>query len=377
MDRRKPGTGSKVEIAPGVWRLFEPGGDDLVTGKRHRPSHTFYGDEDAADRELDRLCALAGHGDGTSSELWEFIEGFYLPAIQPPELKRRTVDSYTDWLTRYVKPAAIARKRMDRLTRLDFVLWMKSVKAQVKNKQTQLHIYSALSAVLGRAVRWGLIEENLLRKAVDAPVPDLHYPVVLSEDEANDYLDAFEGHELEPLVVLQIAAGLRPEEVQAVEWRHIDFEDASVFIELTRQQRKGEVWTDNTKSRESKRPVPLPEWAIERLRRHRGIGRVVGELTPNQIRWRYKSHALKSGLPWCPMENLRHTHATIGVERGITDADMAARLGHTSVKMVRERYVKRRVMRARRAAEVIEGFRRPSQTEPQAVSEPSGATGNP
>lgn len=351
--------GSKVEVEPGKWRLYVSAGPDPVTGKRARPSKIFYGSDRESDLELARMVASTGRRGTNAVSLWEFIHGMYLPALEPPELRRRTVDEYRAKLERYVKPSPIASMKLDRLDGYALTSWMRGVKQQVLNKQSQLHIYRALSAALGKAVEWNLVQENVLTRAVKAPVPDEHTPYVLTEDELNAYLDAFDGHVVEPVVVLATAGGLRPSEIYGLDWSDIDFDARMVTVDKTLHERSTQVWYEDTKSRTSRRRVRLSQWAIEALRPHRGIGPVIGALKPTQVAYRYRKHVQASdGLPWCTIENLRHTHATIITERGTPIEDVAGRLGHSTPRMSRERYVKRRETRDDRASAVMEEVRR-------------------
>lgn len=367
MTEKRRAVGSKTEVEPGKWRLFVSAGADPLTGKRARPTRTFYGTDREAELELARMVAMTGRRGTKAATLWEFINNMYLPAIEPPELRRRTVDEYRAKLERYVKPSAIATMKLDRLDGYAMTSWMRGVKQQVPNKQTQLHIYRALSAALGKAVEWGLLQENVLTRAVKAPVPDEYVPYVLTEDEANDYLDAFSGHQVEPVVVLAIAGGFRPSEIYALDWTDIDFDTGEVTVDKTLHERSKKVWYEETKSRTSKRVVTLPDWALDALKPHRGIGPVIGSLKPTQVAYRYKQMVDGTdGLTWCTIENLRHTHATILAERGTAIEDVAGRLGHSTTRMAKERYVKRRVTRDQRAAAQMDGMRRKPDAKRQA-----------
>ena len=352
--------GSKIALQPGRWRLQVSVGVDPVTGKRRRVSQVFYGTDRDADMELARMALTTGRHGTTALTVWQFIETMYLPSIEPPVLRRRTVDGYRMWLERFVKPT-IGGVRLDRLDAYAAVSWMRGVKTQVSNKQTQLHVYSTLSAALGRAVKWGLIPENVLARAVDRPVPHEYVPVVLTEDDANAYLDAFAGHPLEPVVVLGIGCGLRPSEIHGLAWGDIDLASGTVTIQSGMHERKGETWYEEPKSRKSRRTIALPPWAVKALRPHRRLGRVCGDLKPSQVAYRYKRHTEASGLPWCPLENLRHTSATLAAEGGADRDALAARFGHTSPKMLDRRYVKRTVLRDQAVAGIIEEFRKPAK----------------
>jgi integrase len=356
-ERRPPGRGSITKVADGVYRLQWSEGRDAATGVRRRPTRVFHGTEAEATLELDRLIALSGRGSTSAVTLWEFIDRMYLPAIEPPELRRRTVDEYRRKLEKYVKHSALASVRMDKLTRYAFVSWMRGVKDQVANKQTQLHIYRALSAALTKAEEWGLLEENLLRKAVRPPTPDEHTPIVLDVQAFNDYLDAFSGHELEPVVVLQLSVALRPSEALGMEWGDIDLDRGVAYVRRGLHQRKGEVFAEPTKSKASTRALALPSWARAALKPHRGIGRVIGALTPEQVRWRYKKHVTDSKLTWCPMENLRHTSLTLAVSAGAQLNSLVPNAGHTSAKMLEERYVKQVLALSQMVADTMDSLR--------------------
>lgn len=358
MTRRS--AGSKRQLEPDLWMLQVSAGHDIVTGKRRRVSKRFQGTEREAELELARMLADTGRHGSTAMTFWEFLETVYLPAIAPPGVRQRTYDGYVSYLERYVRPMPIASVRLDRLDRYAFVAWMRQVQQRVANKQTQRHIYAAVSAALGRAVKWGYLEENMLRKAVDAPRPDEYHPAILTLEEANDYLDAFAGSELEPVVVLGIAGGFRPSEILGLDWSDIDFElgAAKTWRGMHQTKARGVYYEDN-KSRGSRRVVFLPEWALDALLPHRGIGPLMGSLTPWQVRYRYKRYVTDAKLtPWCAMENLRHTSATLGIEAGMDWVDMAHRLGHSDMKMVQERYAKRRLLRDQQAAKPMGELRR-------------------
>ncbi len=359
--KKRRSAGSKTEISPGKWRLMVSAGHDPLTGKRRRISKVVEGTDREAELMLSAMLAKTGRTVSTSAlTLWSYVDQMYLPAMEPPVLRRRTVDGYREKLERHVMPYPVARIRMDRLDSYAMVSWMRGLAEAVPNKQTRLHAYRALSAALGRAVEWGILEANVLTRAVKAPVPDEYEPVILTEDQANDYLDSFTGHVLEPLVVLAIAGGFRPSELYGLEWPDVDFENGLVTVSRGLHERSGRVWTEDTKSRASRRVVTLPRWAIEALRPHRGVGPIRGQLKPTQVAYRYKRHVVDAELPWCPIQNLRHTSATIAMEGGADAGDVAPRFGHTSRTMLDRRYAKRRVARDQGVADVIERFRRTS-----------------
>ena len=350
--------GSKREVVPGVWRLEVSAGYDPVTGKRNRPSSTIRGDEAAADRELARLMLGVGLVPTTKLTLSEYVNEVWLPAIS---VRKRTYDEYEAKMRLHVLPV-LGKVRMDRLEPYLIDRWVLGL----PKTRTGLHAFRVLHTALTRAVRWRIIEHHPL-DSVEAPPDGEYEPDVLAVDEANDYLDAFAGHELEPFVVLAIGAGLRRSELMALEWSDVDLKAATVHITKGRHERKGEVWNEDPKSRTSRRLVSLPPWAVEALKPHRGIGPIT-TLKPSQVSYRYgkrlrqvdaerRAKDKDDGLRYVPMKQLRHSHATIALAAGVDLVTVSRRLGHSTATITDAFYLRPGRAADQRAAEAIDGMR--------------------
>ena len=337
--RREVGT--IREVQPGVWTVQVSLGRDPVTGRRRRPCRTVRGNKRDAERVLARLMAEAGKAHAASLTVQDFLEGMYFPhlrdRVKAGGIRVRTVDEYEAKLRRHALPA-LGGARLAELTPYRLDRWLSSLADRQLSPRTRLHVYRALSTAIATAVRWRLMSGNPLA-AVDSPSVPREAPVVLSIEQANAYLDAFADHALEPVVAIALGAGLRRSEICALEWSDFDFEAGTVAVTKGRHQRRGDVWNEPPKSETSRRVVSLPEWALDILRRHRGLGPVCGPLKPDQVSYRYRKHVEASKLPWCPLKNLRHSSATIALALGVDVVVVSRRMGHSTVSITDQFYL--------------------------------------
>lgn len=348
---RRP-VGSKREVAPDVWRVEVKHGVHPITGKPRRLGETVHGDERAAEVVKARLLLEIGKTPDSELTVRQYLEGMYLPDARA-RLRARTVDGYESIFNAHVIPK-LGEVKLATLGAYQLVTWFREVGGKPRTRQ---HVYRAFSTALTEAVRWQLIPFNPMA-AVKAPAVAIQRPDVLTAKEAAAYLDAFAGHPLEPLIVLALAAGLRRSELAGLTWADVDFDACTVSVERGLHDRRGEVLEEAPKSQPSRRTVALPAWAVALLRPLRGLGPLVTEggapIRPWRISRLYVAHRDASGLRKVPLKNLRHTHACLLLEAGVDIYTVSRRLGHSSVGVTEDHYVKPGVKADRAAAEALD-----------------------
>jgi len=174
-------------------------------------------------------------------------------------------------------------------------------------------------------------------------------------------LDAFAGHELEPIVVIAIAAGLRRSELAALTWTDVDFGEGTVRIWRGMHRSGGQTYFEDPKSATSRRTVALPDWALEMLRPLRGVGPLVARdgaaMDPTSISKGFTAHMAASELPAVPLRDLRHSHATLALAAGVDPASVALRLGHSTIAVTYDYYLRPGAAGDRDTADKIESLR--------------------
>jgi len=146
-----------------------------------------------------------------------------------------------------------------------------------------------------------------------------------------------------------------------LKWTDLDFETGRVTIQRTLQRHSkklgGGWYFEDTKTKMSRRAVPLPPGLLQQLREHRasqaeallklGIRTdlifATSEGTPilrrNLVRRHFKPTLIKAKLPNnFSLYGLRHTCATLLVQAGTHPKVVAERLGHSSTALTMDVY---------------------------------------
>lgn len=90
----------------------------------------------------------------------------------------------------------------------------------------------------------------------------------LSPPEVRRFLEAAEGHPLEPLFVLAVTTGMRQGELLALRWRDVDWEARRIAIHHTLVRMNGRWWLGEPKTAKSRRAIEVTDPTIEMLRTH-------------------------------------------------------------------------------------------------------------
>lgn len=279
--------------------------------------------------------------EGTEMKLKEIAYSRYLPAKR----KRRranTCEGYASALRCHVVPRFGDMELAD-ITHEAIQEWVDSFElpgAAAKAFKTLRQVIRWSIANLGTRI-WDPTQ------GIELPRKPKREKRTLAAEEVATTLRGFWGHELEPAVVLASALGLRPGEAYGMEWRDIDMRSGAVRVRRTLQEVRGLCFSYLPKTEKSERTVYLPRFALDRLRtvwRERGkpSGRVIGTARPSQAARRIKAHCRRNRLPFVPMQQRRHTWATLAVEAGAGIEAVAMMLGHASIATAYQYYLQPR-----------------------------------
>lgn len=201
---------------------------------------------------------------------------------------------------------------------------------------------------LRQVVRWAIRRLRLrvwdpTSAGVELPRIERAEPRTLSAPEAARYLRGLWGCPHEAAAVFALALGLRPCEVRGLKWSDVDFRTGEVRVRRSRTAAFGEWHVHAPKTPKSRRTLVLPQFALKRLRQLRGgrAGWVVGEGDLGRLGRALKSWCARRGLPWVPLQNLRHTWATLALEAGVPIEVASMCLGHSEVGTAYAHYMRR------------------------------------
>lgn len=94
---------------------------------------------------------------------------------------------------------------------------------------------------------------------------------MLCEAQAVALFNALAGNRVQTAVLLAIATGMRRGEILALRWSDIDLDSPRAVVSVTRSLEGigRDLRFKETKSRSGVRQIPLPQFWIETLRRHK------------------------------------------------------------------------------------------------------------
>lgn len=226
-----------------------------------------------------------------------------------------------------------------------FINFLKNSNTKYANREnaklsnsTIVKIFENVRTIFGLAYKKGIIQSNPcdrvslnLKKSV---VEKLHYWDVDSYKKALELLDEV-NDELKALAVeFALKTGLRRSEIFGITWSDIDFENCSITINKTRQKVNGMMTILPCKTASSIRTISVPKSIIDKLKKLKGKSSttfVFENIDCDSLTAWYRSWIRRNGLPYITFHDLRHTHASLLLCKGIDIKTISERLGHSNI----------------------------------------------
>jgi integrase len=218
-------------------------------------------------------------------------------------------------------------------------------------------MHETLRCALNQAMKWGLVPRNVA-DLVTPPRVHRDGIVPLSTEEAGSLLEAAKGHRLEVMFSVAVAVGLRLGEIRGLRWSDIDFESRTLYVR-NQLQYVDKQWTFvEPKSRQSRRAIILPQFALIALRGHRTrqleeqlaagpawqgwdlvfCSNVGGPLDDSNARRVLRKLIAKAGLRHFRFHDLRHTCASFLLAQNAHPRVIMEILGHSQISLTMDTY---------------------------------------
>jgi integrase len=216
--------------------------------------------------------------------------------------------------------------------------------------------WAVLRAILRKAFKWGALDMDVTRREITLPRAPGYEPRLLSIDETREQLRGFYGEGLEAWLLCASSCALRTEEGYGLQWSDVDLRSGTLSVRRGLQWVAGHEVVVEPKTELSRRTLPLPRFAVRRLREIRGgfSVRLIGDLTPPRAARLYRSRCHANGLPYCPPRNLRHSWATNALSAGVGLAVVSKFLGHSDIQTTARYYLRPDIAALRDAQRLYE-----------------------
>jgi integrase len=220
--------------------------------------------------------------------------------------------------------------------------------------RTVNYVHTILHRAFRDAVRWG----RLARNPADAADPPRGQP----KSDAIKTWDAGTlktflattkdaGDRLYPLWVLLATTGMRRGEALGLRWSDVDLDAGRAHLVQTIISVRGKVSVGEPKTLRGRRPIALDPSTVAVLKAHRKtmleerlqLGEAFTDeglvfhrpdghcLRPEGVSDTFKRTARRLGLTPLTLKGLRHTWATLALEKGIHPRVVQERLGHSTI----------------------------------------------
>jgi integrase len=340
------------ERSPGHWAIVIDARDQ--TGKRKRRWFSFRGTKREAQRRCAELIVETRGGTATSPERMtvEQYLGRWLDHMRPL-VSHASHERYSQAVRVNLTPL-IGETRLAKLSPMQISGAYATMICNGLAPGTVALAHSLLSHALKLAVRWRLLLTNPCND-VSPPRKERREMKVWNTQTMAAAIDLSRDRQCHIPVLLACLCGMRLGEIAALRWRHVDLDRSLIAVVESTERASARIKPPKSGRGRS---VTLPALAVTELQAWRlrqaeeflrlGIRpnddtRVVTRadglpVQPNSIYQAWASFLADSGLPRIRFHDLRHSHATALLSRGVHPKIASERLGHSNVSITLDVY---------------------------------------
>jgi integrase len=287
-------------------------------------------------------------------------------ARQRSQLQHSTWRTYADVMRRYLSPMLgdVPLAELDPLRVEQFyadLFERGGVHGKGLSIATVRYVHAVLHKALADGVRLRVVDVNVTdfaqlprRPADTGAAPALR---VWSAEQAQRFLRLVTTERLGPLWGTALGTGMRRGELLGLSWHDVDLEGRTVRVHRSLSTLEG---TPQLKSTKTGRPRTisldlgtadrLAAWRVEQRRELREVPRVAVDWDPvfaepdgaphlpMRITSAFRRLARRLPLPVIRLHDLRHTHASLLLQAGVSIKVVSERLGHRTIALTMDTY---------------------------------------
>lgn len=363
------GRGSLEKRGKNTWRLVVFVARD-ADRKQIKHSKTFHGGSRQAESALAKFVADIERGEYVKRDKMytkDYLEQWYKDyALVKTAVQ--THERYEQLLRKYAYNT-IGKHQLEQLNPRHFEKLYQEMQtpgvytAKGLSGTTTLQLHRILHKAFVTAVKWGIMSKNPMA-GVDAPrKTDTEVDVY---DEVQAIVMLQKAYENEPywfyvLSALAVTSGLRRGELLGLRWQDLDFDNNTLSVKQSLQRKKGEgVSPKDPKTKKSKRTIAMPGDIMELLKKHKAKqtkyrlsvvnkwkdhdlvfpGDFGKPMSIDHVSHLFTEFIRTHKLPHVTLHGLRHTAASILINKGVHAKGISSRLGHSGIQITMNTYGK-------------------------------------
>lgn len=243
--------------------------------------------------------------------------------------------------------------------------------------KTVREYHNLISRVLNAAWRWGVINENIAKRAEP---PTVHRGEIqcMTEEEAREVLRLLDEEPLpyRLMITILLLCGCRRGELCGLEWKDINFDRMTIRIQRSSQYVNHEIITKEPKTARSNRTITMDAHTANLLKEYRAhqsqqrleagqfwqdydrlFTKADGSpIHPDTVGDWWNKFQERHGLKHYSLHSLRHTNASLLIANDLDVATVSGRLGHADASTTLNIYTHQFRARDQMAASMLGEF---------------------
>lgn len=304
----------------------------------------------------------------TNYTFFEFAQ-IWIDEVQKPNSSPLTVDKYKSYLNNRIIPYLGNYK----LTKINASIlnsyfnevktWKTMYKPPRKNvpisKSTVEKIYEIVTAILQKAFEWDLIVSNPCKK-VKLKLDNMESEIQKTKDKGekkeviNSYtkeeyknvLELLKKEDLDKRTLIETAlkSGLSKEELFGLRWCDFDEENCTLSVKVVRlYTKKTGIIEKQPKAHSRIRTISIPNSLCETLKSFKtksdkNQDYIFKDININSIGSWFSDFQKRNNIRKIRFHDLRHTHATLLLYKGVDIKTISKRLGHSKIGITMDTY---------------------------------------
>lgn len=266
-------------------------------------------------------------------------------------VKNSSLNTYEIKLNKHILPV-FGSMIYDNITSVDFDSFIQKLTAEKLSRSYIADIFFVVRSICLFAHK--LLGVKNICENIDIPKRgNLKERRILNNAETSKLISCleYENDTTSVGILLALSTGIRIGELCALTWKNINLEEKYITVSQTvqrtydRQNRKSHLQISTPKSKSSERIIPLPNFIIPILAKHKcdcnsyflsGSAKIV---EPRTMQYRFITILQKNNLPSVNFHSLRHLFATRCIAAGADIKTLSELLGHSSVNITLNLYV--------------------------------------
>ncbi len=304
----------------------------------------------------------------TNYTFFEFAQ-IWIDEVQKPNSSPLTVDKYKSYLNNRIIPYLGNYK----LTKINASIlnsyfnevktWKTMYKPPRKNvpisKSTVEKIYEIVTAILQKAFEWDLIVSNPCKK-VKLKLDNMESEIQktkekgekkevinsYTKEEYKNVLELLKKEDLDKRTLIETAlkSGLSKEELFGLRWCDFDKENCTLSVKVVRlYTKKTGIIEKQPKAHSRIRTISIPNSLCETLKSFKtksdkNQDYIFKDININSIGSWFSDFQKRNNIRKIRFHDLRHTHATLLLYKGVDIKTISKRLGHSKIGITMDTY---------------------------------------